>query len=250
MSEIETMDILETQSLSRETLLESLSLQLMRENLTYQILNQTSSTTDFLATIRMKFDAILQEDSIEDEDKKELKDQIIDFCHDIAKSIANQYGFYINIISDDYETAFDVLYTTYQFFILNKSSNVERFLINYIERYKSSIIENMDLNLKGKGITALSNKKMDVDKNNIHILSNLNKIIEDIRIGGFVEPEEFLSIIDEGEYYTHRMIELYTEQTLMGNFTNALLTAVLGECHDGNELTRIRNEIRIHFYKQ
>lgn len=241
-------DILETESLDTESLLSSLSLDLITDNIMCQINNQTSSTTDFLDTIKLKFNAIVESDAIDDDDKSNLKYDMVEFCSRLIGEISNVYNIAVNMVSDDYQSALKLLDTLYNFFILNKFSNVEKFLINYIKANKMNLIDTLDIDDKSKDITSIANRKKNIDKYDVCILSCVSEIVDFIVNGNFVEPEEFIGYIDDGEIYISYMRDYYADMTISGNFANMLLHSVLSDGYDGSELTRIRNSIRTAFY--
>lgn len=244
----DTTDILETESLDTESLLSSLSLDLITDNIMCQVNNYTTSTTDFLDTVKRKFDAILADDMIDDDDKSNLKYEMVEFCSRIIADISNVYNIAVNMISDDYETAIKLLSTLYNFLVLNKFSNVEKFLINYIKSNKMHLIETLDLDDKAKDITSIANRKKNMDKYDVCILSCVTEITNFIVNGNFIEPEEFIQYIDDGEIYISYMRDYYADMTISGNFANTLLHTVVSDGYDGSEVTRIRNSIRTAFY--
>lgn len=243
------MDAFEPNGTDLESLLESLSLDLMENNIDMQISCQISSTTDFLSTVFSKFRYILNMDDIVDEDKMEIRFQIIDFCDELIAKIANNYELVVNEISDDYESKIELLDTLYNFFILNRYGNVERFLINYINKNKEELIEILQIDDKNKDITSISNKKKNISRENICMLSQLTEVINFIRTNQVVDAMEFINIINEGEYYTDKLIQYYDNYTLAGDFTQILLNEVLDDDYDTSELSRIRNNVRISLYE-
>lgn len=244
----DTEDILETEGLETESLLSSLSLDLMTDNMMYQIYNQTSSTTDFFHIVRMKFNAIVEDERIDNEDKSNIKYEIVEFCSRLIAEISNVYNIAVNLVSDDYATAISILDTLYNFFVLNKYSNVEKFLINYIKTNKMNLIDTLNINDRGKDVTSIANRKKNLDKYDVCILSCITEITNFIVNGNFVEPQEFFDYIDDGEIYISSMRRYYEDMTICGNFVNTLLHTMASDGYDGSEVTRIRNSIRTAFY--
>lgn len=231
-----------------DELLNSLGLDLMKDNIQKQIRNETTSTTDFLSVIVDKFKNMLEEESIEEEDKSEIKVQIIDFCEELIQLISEEYGIAINMISDDYQNMISIMTTLYNFLILNRYHNVEKFLIAYIEENKKPLAQSIGADDRVKDITSIANRKKNFDKDDVAVLSHISEIIDFIKNSNTIESDEFLSIVDDGELYTSQMVNYYSDGTLVGNFVPSILCVVLGEEYDSNEATRIRNSIRTAFY--
>lgn len=248
---VDNMVRAEILSTDRDSLLESLSFDLMSDNIQNQILYNNTSTVDFMDVIKRKFDTILNMQEVEDEDKVEIKYQMIEFCNDLIGMIADTHNLFINLLSEDYESYMELLDTLYNFFVLNRFVTVEKFLINYINQNKLQLIEAMDIgDDKRKDITTLSNKKKNISKNNIYILSNIDQVIRFIHYSQLVNPMEFIETILDGEYYTEQIKEYYIEGTISGDFTVSLLNSVLSDDYDTSEVTRIRNNIRISLYEE
>lgn len=238
-------------STDRDSLLESLSFDLMSDNIQNQILYNTTSTVDFMDVVKRKFNAILELPEVDDEDRVELKFQMVDFCNDLIGMIANSHNLFINLVSEDYESYMKLLDTLYNFLVLSRYSTVERFLINYINENKLQLIETLDIgDDKRKDITTLSNKKKNINKDNICILSNIDAVIQFIQHGLLVSPLEFIDIVSDGEYYAETLREYYEDGTVVGDFANSLLNCVLSDDYDTSEITRIRNNIRISLYEE
>lgn len=231
-----------------DDLLNALGLSLTTDNIRKQINNETSSTINFLEEVRGKFDNFLVEETIDEEDKTEIKLQMMDFCEDLIQQIVDEYGLFLNVISDDYETLLSILDILYNFFILNRYQNVEDFIIQYIEINKVPLSESIENDDKIKDVTTISNRKKNFDPLDVFILSHINEIINFIKNSGVIDSHEFINTINDGELYISKIANLFDDGTLYGNFVPRLLQVVLGEEYDSNEATRIRNSIRTSFY--
>ena len=244
-SQYRTMEELEINSLDRENLLESLTLELMTDNIVNQINGDMPSSTDFLSIVVSRFNTILQEDVIEDVDKAEVKHQMIDFCDNLLCIIADDFGIAINMISEDYNTYINTLTTLYNFLILGKYSNVENFLVEYISNNKQELIETLGFVERGKDIVSISNRKKNLNKDNIALLSNINAVIDFITTSDIIDYETFMNTIDDGEYHLSNLKELYADGTIIGDFVPTLFSLVIGDEYDNGEFARIRNSIRV-----
>lgn len=240
---------METNSNDIESLLETLSLGLMKDNMYAQIRYETTSITDFLSTVIEKFKYILGLDEIATEDKMELKESMSDFCIDIVDEICKMNNLDANIDpSLQFEQTMEVTKTLYNFFVLHRYSNVEGFLKGFIDRHKDTLIELMDIGDRGKDITYNSNKRKQMSHENNCILSNIFSVINYIRDEMEIDQNEFIDIVDNGDYWADQLRDYFSNGTLYGDFVHKLLYNVLSDDYDNGEVQRIRNAVRIHFY--
>ena len=240
---------LESETVDRESILESLSLDLMKDNIEQQIDYTVQSTTDFLSIVLTKFNVILSTEEIDEDDKQEAKFLMIDFCEELIGKISKKFNLFIDETSMDYESMIKMLYTLYNFFIINRCNNVEKFLINYITKNKKNLIDVMGLSDNdNKDITTIANKKKNLPKENIVVLSALTQIVDFIRLNHIVEPLEFIETVNDGECYTSYLKDYFETATISGDFIAIMLNEVLDEDYDCSEVTRIRNNIRLSLY--
>lgn len=247
MSMHDTINELNQDSLDIESLLSSLSLDLMTDSIQQQINGYVESPTDFLGIVLQKFDVILKDEEIEQSDKTEVKFQMIDFCQTIINSIADKYNLFINLVDESYTAHTDLVETLYNFFVLNRYENAEQFLIQYIKNNIASLVEAMDIHDNGKDVSTMAYKQMNLPKQNIVVLSHVTDIIGYIRRADFIENEDFLNTLDVGEYYVDKLLSYCLDGTVAGNFVQPLLEDALGDDYDNMEFVRIRNNIRIAF---
>lgn len=247
MSTHDTINELNQDSLDKESLLASLSLDLMTDSIKQQIDGYVESPTDFLGIVLQKFNVILEDETISQEDKSEVKFQMIDFCQTIITEIANKYNMLINLLEDGYEAHTELAETLYNFFVLNRYENAEQFLIQYIKNNIDTLSDALDIHDNGKDVTTMAHKQMNLPKPNIIILSHVTDIIGYIRRDACIENEEMLNTLDVGEYYVNELLNYCTDGTISGNFVQPLLNDALGDDYDNMEFVRIRNNIRIAF---
>ena len=62
--------------------------------------------------------------------------------------MSEEFDIMVNIISEDYLTMINTVEVWYNFFVLNRCQNVERFLIQYIEQNKAPLIASIELKPK------------------------------------------------------------------------------------------------------
>ena len=229
-------------------IMDMLGMDLIKANMLKQIHGETESTFDYLSTLKGKFTAIVDEGAIDSGDRSEIKYEMINFCEEIVSAMAQEFGVMLNVISDDYQTMLTTAELLYNFFVLNRCQVVERFLIQYIEQNKAPLIASISVDEKVKDISSLSYRKKNFSKDDIFIMAHISEIIEFIKHGNIIESDDFLKTINDGDYYTSMMVEMFENGTVYGNFVPRILYTVLGDEYDCNEATRIRNSIRAFFY--
>ena len=84
-----------------------------------------------------------------------------------------------------------------------------------------------------------------MNKENVAILSGLNSVINFIVFNQVIDQNEFIELVDNGEYHIDQLKDYYANGTIAGNFVPSLFDSVLGDEYDSGESTRIRNSIRI-----
>ena len=238
------MDELDVEDLQVNSLLESLSLDMMKDNIINQILGNSSSYTDFFDVVSDKFYTIMGSDDIDSEDKYEIKVQIIDFCHDIILTIANEYNLAINDTSENYQVAIDMVEALYNFFVLFKFDHVNDFYINYIQMNKKPLIDSIGGDGNAKDITSTSYRTKNIPKDDTIILSSLSEIMTFITNSDIVDSEEFLNIINDGSFDVDTLIGYYMDGTLSGNFVPILLNSFIGGDYDNPDFSSLRNNIK------
>lgn len=231
-------------------IMDMLGFDLIRDNMMKQIHNQTESTIDYLNILKSRFNKVIEEEAIDSEDRSEIKYEMIDFCEELIQVMSREFDVMGNIISDDYLSMLNTVEVWYNFLVLNRCQMVEKFLIQYIEQNKSALTSGIDVDDKIKDISSLSYKKKNFTKEDIFVMAHIPEIIDFIKNGNIIESDEFLATINDGDYYTSKMVEMFETGATYGNFVPRMLYTVLGEEYDCNEATRIRNSIRAFFYKK
>jgi hypothetical protein len=138
----------------------------------------------------------------------------------------------------------DILESLYHFFVIEKHDNTIEFFKKYIDINKKEIAESLGLNSRNGDITTIANRKKNISKDNIPILSNLDEVIEFV-INSGVSSEEFLNTIDDGNYYTANVINYYNEGMLCGDFFSTYIEGEVGTYGD-NITMELRSAIRTY----
>ena len=180
MSEIIEFDPEDIPNTPVEVLLDSLSLGVMRNNISQQIKGVISSQQNFLSIVIEKFEQI--DKNIEDNDaRREIQYEIIDFCRGLILEITDLYNLGYDDDLGDSKKVVEILSVLYNFFVLRSKEFVCSFFINYIQREKSTLIKSVEefgsIDEKVSDITTISNEKKNVSSENIWILSHIDSII-------------------------------------------------------------------------
>lgn len=244
ISEFAPEDIFE---MTVESLLDSLSLGVMKDNIIHQITGSIDSQQNFLSIVIEKFENIIRDVSDNDVER-EIKLEIVSFCQNLIGEIVKEYDL---IFDDYYEESMEcveMLSVLYNFFILRKKEYVTNFLITYIQSNKQSLMEYLGANTDDKAlvdVTAMSNKKKNIQKDNVWILSNVNAIIKFI-VSADIDVSEFLSMINDGDFYISKLVDYVNEDRINGNFVSRYINDMVDDYSSVNS-TEIRNSVRLAF---
>lgn len=249
MYEIDGMNqTLETDSVEIQSLMDALSLDMMKDNIINQVYAESLSNTNFLDIVLEKFNVILSNESIDESDRSEIKSQMIDFCDDLVGTICDAFGLGVNMLSDDYISHVNLLSALYDVLVINKYDFVETFFINYIRANSSMLISSLGLTDSGKDIASIACKKKNMSDSDVAVLSHLGDIITYITNNGLADADEFLTFASSGEVSISDLEGYYADGTICGDFTNNLLNSVVGP-YDSTNFTDLRNNIRIALAK-
>lgn len=230
-----------------ESLLDSLSLGVMRDNISNQINGSIDSQQNFLSIVIEKFENIIQ-DVTDGDISRELNIEISDFCKSLVEEIASQY----DLIFDDYYDAsmeyVEILSVLYNFFILRKKEYVTNFLIEYIRGNKQHLMSSFGSDGEEKplvDITTVSNKKKNIQKENVWVLSNVNAIINFISSLD-IEFIDFLNMINDGDFYISKLIDYVEESRIGGDVVSRYIKDMTND-YSSPHSTEIRNSVRLAF---
>lgn len=238
----------EFQISSTQLLLDTLSLDLMKDCIKQQI-DQTfieSIQTDFFSIVRGKYDLIIDDETIEPEVKTDIKYEMIQFCGDLINILDDRFNLCIN---DSFESlsTIECFDTLYEFFVINRTNYITEFFKNYIEVNKQSLITTLGYDEKEKDVTSISNRKKNLDKNNVMVVSHINEIINFI-ISTDVSPKTFLDTIDDGDVIIESMLDMLEDRYINGDFVNNYVCKVIGD-YSNDQTSTIRNNLRFNFIK-
>ena len=213
---IDDLNIEDIATQTTDSLLESLSLEIMESSIMDQITNGRNSSRDFLETIIEKFNAIVE--NADTDSVRGIKDEMVEWCNRLIRAIVREYNLGYNNPGEETLDCIDILESLYHFFILDKKENTKTFFINYININKKQIIDTLGIGGRGSDVTSLAYRKKNIQKNNVPILSNLSEVIQFIMDSSSVTTEEFFMLIDDGDYYTSNVRYYFESGMLVGDF--------------------------------
>ena len=173
---VEGMEVATIAFRTADDLLEELELSIMESSIRDQIQNGFNTSRDFLATVLNKFNAI--NEYADDDSARGIRSEMVDWANSLVSAIVTQYDLGYNNLDSESLDVLDVLDSLYHFFVLDRHSNVIEFYKQYIDMHKREIAEQMNLSAKNGDITTMANKKKNIHKDNIPILSNLDEVIQ------------------------------------------------------------------------
>lgn len=235
---IDELNVDDIPTQSTDSLLESLSLEIMESSINDQITYGSNTSRDFLETVINKFNAIIENSN--DETSRGIKHEMLEWTNRLILSIVNEYNLGYNNPGEDSLENLDILESLYHFFVIDRERYTKDFFIKYIDIHKRDIINSMGIGGRGTDITTIANKKKNISKYNIPILSNLTEVISFIMNSNDIDSETFLSLVDEGEVYTSNISYYFETQMLVGDFFNKYVESEVGGFND-----EISNDLRI-----
>lgn len=240
---VEDMNVEEIGLRTADDLLDELSLPVMRTSILSQIQSTFQTNRDFLDTVLNKFRAI--NENADDDSARGIRSEMVDWANELILAIVHHYDLGYNNPDEDSLESLDILEALYNFFVLNKHENTENFFIQYIDIHKKEIVEQMGLNARSGDITTMANKKKNIPKHNVPILSNLNEVITFISNSAGVTSDEFLDIVDNGDYYNALVAGYFRDGMLVGDFFNQYIASEVGSYTDDISM-ELRSAIRTH----
>lgn len=213
---IDELDVETIHDLTADSLLESLSLEIMETSINNQITEDIGAPRNFLETVLLKFDAIQKyanRDSL-----VQVQNEIIDWAESLNRSIINRFNLAYMAPAEDSTESLEILEALYNFFILDRHRHTVSFFTNYISTNKNHLIDTMGLDKKGMDITTMANKKRKLSKTATIISANLVEVIDYIVEYEEITPDIFFESIDDGDMYVAMVREMFDNCTLAGDF--------------------------------
>lgn len=240
---VEGMEVVTIASRTADDLLEELELSIMETSIRDQIQNGFNTSRDFLSTVLNKFTAI--NDHADDDSARGIRSEMVDWANSLINAVVNQYDLGYNNLDNESLEVLDVLEAMYHFFVLDRHTNVIEFYKQYIDIHKREIAEQMNLSAKNGDITTMANKKKNIHKDNIPILSNLDEVIQFVSTTAGVTTNDFLSIIDDGDYHTAMIASYFDDGMLCGEIFQKYIDGEVGSYTDDISM-ELRSAIRTY----
>lgn len=231
-----------------DMMLSDLPIDLMKENIRYQVENPLGVGSDYSTIIMDKCNTIIKEYA-----------QVEDVVNEVEQTLDEFYRFIINLLDNkfnldiDYEnmSTSDVIKTghiLYKFFILRYRKNVSKFIYKFIVKNKKKLAANYTNDDKRKDVVTVVLKKKTKNKDEIRILSNLPLVIKEI-LSLSHDPEEFMDMCCGNDLYEAEVVkELISDFIISGNFTDSYLSLILDQYND--VLDEIQIEVKLKLMKR
>lgn len=240
---VEGLEVETIATRTADDLLEELELAVMEASIRDQIQNDFNTSRDFLETVLNKFRVI--DENADNDSARGIRSEIVDWANSLIHTVVNQYGLGYNNLNDESLDTLDILEALYHFFVLDRHSNVIEFYKQYIDIHKREIAEQMSLSVKNGDITTMANKKKNINKDNIPILSNLDEVIQFVSTTAGVTTSELLQIIDDGDYHTAMVASYFENGLLFGEIFQQYITGEVGAYTEDISM-ELRSAIRTH----
>lgn len=243
---IDDLDVGNIGRTSTESLLESLSLEIMETCIRDQICGERSSDRDFLGTVINKFNAIVENGEMDT--VRSIKNEILDWTNRLILTIVHEYNLGYNNPGEESLEDLDILESLYHFFVLNRKEYVKEFFINYIEINKRQLIDMMGIGGRGSDVTTIANRRKNINTLNIPILSNIAEVIHYIINNVPIDPDTFLDTVDDGEVYISNVKYYFDCGILAGDFFFKYVEDEVGNYTDevsGELRTAIRMKLSV-----
>lgn len=242
----EDYEILNTIDL--DILLSDLPIDLIKENIRYQIDNPLGVASDYSTIVMDKCNTILKEYSQVEDVKNEIEQTMEEFYRFMIHLIDEKFNLDINYENMSAHQVIMTGHILYKFFILRYRKNVSRFIYKFIVKNKKKLAANYTNDDKRKDVVTVVLKKKTKNKDEIRILSNLPLVIKDI-LSLEHQPEEFMEMCCSTDLYEAEVIkELIEDFTISGNFTDSYLSLILDQYND--ILDEIHVEVKIKLMKR
>lgn len=234
-------------SITTDVFLAELPLPLMKENIKDQFKHPLDINNDYVNIFIDKysylFNSLTEDDDEYDDAIEELQELRNEFITFMEKRFYKKLNIGIpNFDELPEEEQNEAIKMIYRYFILNIRKNFANVVVNYILKYKKSIISSLT-KTKKKDVTSLSLKKEITSQDDIDIISNLSEIIEivldtDIDVSQFIE----LSESDNNSVEANWINSAYDDIRITGNFVDKYKTMINNEFKYELEII-VRNRI-------
>lgn len=232
-----------------DILITDFPLDLIKENLSFQINNPLSTGVNYIENIVDRYRILKGTLSDNVDAMNLLNSTTIEFFNFLTSTINDKFELSINMeMIDNIEDAMATGLALYHFLILRYRKNVTRFIHTYIIKNKKSLVELFDTNEKRKDVTSVAIKKKTKNKDDILILSNLPDIVTYL-LSMETSALDFIKYIAKDDNYEASLIRrMILEGNLLGEFVSSYLDIIISDY--GNVLDEIQSDVKSKFIKK
>lgn len=229
-------------SIDIDIFLSEVSIPLMKEGLQNQFEEPLDNNNDYVSVFVDKhtYGLELLKELDDDDFKAQLDSMRDDFMQYMLKTFKITLSIGVPNFEDlGVDKQNEIVKNVYTYFILNIKKNFVNIVINYIGRYKKSILDSFK---KKKDVTALSFKKEITDSDDLIIITNLKDIIDSVLSTEF-DVTQFIELTTIEDCYENEWLsEAYDNVDVTGNFVANYIEFV--DDNFRNEIeSKIRNKI-------
>lgn len=229
-------------SIDIDIFLSEVSIPLMKEGIQNQFNEPLDNNNNYVDVFvdKYTYGLDLLKETNDDDFKAQLDSMRDDFMQYMLKEFKTKLAIGVPNFEDlGVEKQNEIVQNVYTYFILNIKKNYVNIVINYIGRYKKSILDSFK---KKKDVTALSFKKEITDSDDLIIITNLKDIIDTVLSTEF-EVTQFIELTTIEDCYENEWLsEAYDNVDVTGNFVANYIELV--DDNFRNEIeSKIRNKI-------
>lgn len=231
-----------------DMLLVELPLNLLKENIRYQVNNPLSTGVNYVETVEDKIRIMRNSYADNPEAIANINMLIQDFFGFLISEIDNKFDLGVSIDDNDMNQIMETGIVLYNFLILNYKKNITKMVYRFIIKNKKSIVSQFSDQLKRKDVTSNSLKKMTKNKDDVLILANLPNIIKYI-VTLDLEALDFLKYAANDENYEASYISnIILSGNMLGNFVDSYFQIVIDE-YD-YILDEVQTDVRLKLLKK
>lgn len=209
-----------------ERILGDLPLELIKENITTQIADPLTYSSNYCKEVYESFDEAINECGHIEDFKNDIIEHRNSFTSFLLQELEQKFDLGMDVESMDDNSIENLTKACYEFFVINFRENINNFLLNYILANKSTLSGLFDDEYKRKDVTTMNMKKQVKSREDVLILSNLPDVINDI-LGKEYQNDDFLELCSEpGECIAEQIKSANKSFTLAGNFVNNILNEI------------------------
>lgn len=209
-----------------ERILGDLPLELIKENITTQIEDPLTYSSNYCTEVYEAFDEASQECGHIDDFKNDITEHRNLFTMFLLGELERKFDLGMDVESMSEHAIEELTRACYEFFVIGFRENVNNFLLNYIMSNKMSLSALFDDEYKRKDVMTMNMKKQLKSREDVLILSNLPDVINYILTQDH-QNEDFLELCSEPGEYTAELIKSSNNAfTLAGNFVINILNEI------------------------